>query len=314
LNNITWTEIKLESGTLYQGTDEAGHQYTVGGATERVMATAHRHPADLASTKHRSVKQAKVWCEQVNWNVELPILTEKETAGVLAIYNDQYSDGTLECSPWSWSVADGSKSMAGVLASLKDKNLVDFGDSEGKGRNRDQYVFFTELGKVVTKGLLSKLAATSLEVEPTPKPQDGWDAVLDLPTTPHNEVCTVDGPDHIFNAPAQAGRRCVKCGTLESLHHLEATRTTEQAAQALTAKTARPQANDGQRAALRRLESGETVKQAFLKAIAPAGSVEQVSAILSRLVDATLADVLGQYWHTSTESRKKVLFRESRVK
>lgn len=35
------------------------------------------------------------------------------------------------------------------------------------------------------------------------------------PDTKKESVCPIDGPSHLFNAPLQPGRKCVKCGADE---------------------------------------------------------------------------------------------------
>lgn len=63
------------------------------------------------------------------------------------IVNDEYADGTPEgSSPWTWSIAGGSKSRAGILGSLVQKGIIEVHDHEGKGRNRDMYCSFTPAG------------------------------------------------------------------------------------------------------------------------------------------------------------------------
>jgi len=78
-------------------------------------------------------------------------LTELELDVIDRIITDEYSDGTLDGTPWSWSVADGSKSRAAVIGSLKEKGIVDTWDNEGKGRNRDMVVGFTTEGKKIIR-------------------------------------------------------------------------------------------------------------------------------------------------------------------
>jgi hypothetical protein len=77
---------------------------------------------------------------------ELPmasvILTAKEREVFLAIFEDEYSDGSLEARPWSWSVVGGSKSRAGSLSSLTQKGLV-----RCEGTGRDASCYYTEEGK-----------------------------------------------------------------------------------------------------------------------------------------------------------------------
>jgi hypothetical protein len=73
-------------------------------------------------------------------------LTQNEINMLQDIIDDQYSDGTLDSSPWSWSVCE-TKSRAAILGSLVKKGLMNCGDYEGKGRNRDQYCYLTDEGK-----------------------------------------------------------------------------------------------------------------------------------------------------------------------
>lgn len=84
-------------------------------------------------------------------NVEL---TEKEVELIRGMLTDDYSDGTVDCSPWSWSVVDGSHSRAGVLSSLQAKGLV---NTWGKGR--DAVCAFTDEGKVVAAVVLVAVEA-----------------------------------------------------------------------------------------------------------------------------------------------------------
>jgi hypothetical protein len=71
-------------------------------------------------------------------------LTTKELDVFLAIMEDEYSDGTADSRPWSWSVVSGSRSRAGVLSSLVKKGLV-----WCQGEGRDAVCGYTDAGKAL---------------------------------------------------------------------------------------------------------------------------------------------------------------------
>lgn len=73
-------------------------------------------------------------------------LTKKEQEVFLDIFRDEYSDGSDNPMPWSWSVVGGSKSRAGVLSSLVKKGLV-----WTQGEGRDACCGYTDAGKALFK-------------------------------------------------------------------------------------------------------------------------------------------------------------------
>lgn len=87
-------------------------------------------------------------------------LTIKEREVMLAIFNSEYSDGSIDCCPWSWSVTDGSRSRAGVLSSLCKKGMISVWN-HGEGSARDQVCAFTDEGKRFMKGILAEEAKAS---------------------------------------------------------------------------------------------------------------------------------------------------------
>lgn len=75
-------------------------------------------------------------------------LTAKEQGVFLDIFRDEYSDGSDDPHPWSWSVVGGSKSRAGVLSSLVKKGLVGC-----QGEGRDASCWYTDAGKALFQEL-----------------------------------------------------------------------------------------------------------------------------------------------------------------
>lgn len=87
--------------------------------------------------------------------------------------------------------------------------------------------------------------------------------------------------------------------------------TAKAARQAASAPGAtRPQQTVGQQQALARLSDGRTVKQALLAAIKGVPGVAAVPALLAKDKSDT-GKTLAAYWAASTDSRRKVLVRES---